>query len=225
MSKGKIITFVVFGVIAVGAIVGLIVGFVDCRTRPPDPLLEVCWVNGEARYVKGSEVDHGPCGGAEELAWPAKQVPITVEAVSPQGKVLGEGEGRRRSVEAAVRDINARLGFELFRMGARGSDPVAALVRLGAAIEAGEAPGQARHFRADGRVRCEAQIAGAVASERLEYIVVHHELLHCAGLAHTDTDNGAMAPLAFDDTLEPDLVIPWISDSHREQLRARYMRP
>ena len=40
-------------------------------------MLQVCWVNGEARYTDDTEGAHGACDRPEELEWPEKQIPIS----------------------------------------------------------------------------------------------------------------------------------------------------
>jgi len=224
------------GVLAL-AVIGLIVFGVVTHSEPV--LLEVCWVDGQARYVEGSEVDDGPCEGAEELVWPQSQVPFAVAATKDGSEtVLASGAAEREALDLAIRDINQQVGCELLR---GSSDPLSAamVAHLGEAVDvlprrvgsrATKTPiGWANHDRSDSgghpSLRCHLHVRSNVGSLRGEYLVAHHELLHCLGLAH-DPDNPASAiyPFTADDTMWDTMQAARITDADRSRLRSLYCR-
>lgn len=223
------------GVLAL-VVIGLIAYGVYTHREPS--LLEVCWVGNEARYVEGSEVDDGACEGAEELVWPTRQLPFTVAATKAVDEtVLAPGAAEREGLDAAIRDINQQLGCAALRASA---DPLSAamVAHLGEAVDvlprgvgsraAKRAPlGWAHHDRANSgdqlSLRCNLHVRSNVGSLRGEYLVAHHEILHCLGLAH-DPDNPASAiyPFTEDDTMWDQMQAARITDADRARLRGLY---
>jgi hypothetical protein len=233
------------GVLAVVAAVLVIYGVV---THSEPVLLQVCWHNGIAFYDDGSveeggvETNHEPCDRPEELVWPTSQLPLTVAASTPDGILLAPGASQREGVDAAIRDINSQIGFTLFApidFGARAS----VVVQVGAAMDSdrvrgvrevhgrGSRPslGYAAHHRANGEIgvslHCDITVYSSTGNLRGDYLVAHHELLHCAGLAH-DPDNPASAiyPFTVDDTMWELMQAARITDADRARLRELYRR-
>lgn len=230
------------GVLAVGVIVLIIYGVV---THSEPVLLQVCWFGGEARYVDGETeeaYDYGACSGDEELVWAAKQIPLTVTAIEARSEdVFAPGAEGRKGIDAAIRDINSQVGCKLLEpRGLR--DGSAILARIGAAVDidarrdrggsgkaassASRSPlGFARHYQGDerGSLHCDLSVSSATGNLRSEYLVAHHELLHCLGLAH-DPDNpaSAMYPLTADDTMWDQMQAARITDADRARLRELY---
>lgn len=190
--------------------------------------LEVCWVNGSARYVEGSERDHGACEGAEELVWPQEQVPFTLASLTSEGQPLAEDSDEVRALTHAVTDLNRQLGFELYRMGT-GLDSTDATVRFGGALEGGgdsPPPGYVQHTRVGNNIlRGHVWIrSDVVADMRLLHLVLEHELLHLAGLAHDDFTLSIMYPIARDDWQLEAMSTAHVTDVDRSNLRGLYMR-
>jgi len=199
-------------------------------------LLEVCWSPvGEAQYTNPQDSDRrvtgGSCERPEKLVWPAEQIPLTVAATTDYNAVLAVGSAPRRALDEAIRDVNRQVGFFLLRAS---SDAVSAsvLAQLGTAMGpsrggGGETVlGWARHYLdVDGvgaPVRCEMFVLPTAASLRERYLVSHHELLHCVGLAHDDFESSAMYPLTEDDVWNGLRRSTRISDHDVRLLRSRY---
>jgi hypothetical protein len=233
--------------ITVGAMVLLVVCAVliayGVTTHKEAGLLQVCWQGDKAQYTGGTEVaPNESCTRTEELVWPQGKIPLAVAAIAPDRTTpLDPGAVAREGVDEAAEDINRQLGFDLFRAVA---DPVGAavVVEIGVPVEAGvdgrarggdgkaatSSPlGRAQHYLfSNGRgLFCDIDIYAGIGSLRHEYLVVHHELLHCAGLAH-DADNPASAiyPFTNDDTMWERMQAARITDHDRELLRSRYMK-
>lgn len=189
-------------------------------------LLEVCWVNGEARYVEGSERDHGACEGAEELVWPQEQIPLTLASLTPEGQALGSDSDEVRALTHAVTDLNRQLGFELFRV-AGGLQSTDAEVRFGGALE-GESsppPGYVTHRQMGHMLRGYVWIrSDVVADMRLLHLVLEHELLHLAGLAHDDFTLSIMFPVAHSEWDTDVMSTAHVTDRDKSNLRLRYHR-
>ena len=240
-SKKRNIAITVGAGVLAGVVITLIIYGVVTHREPI--LLEVCWVNGEARYVEGMEIDDGPCAGAEELVWPASQVPFTVAASKTGDQtVLAPGTSEREALDSAIRDINQQIGCTVLRPSA---DPLSAamVAHLGEAVDvlprrvgggglekASRAPlGWAYHHRSDSggqpSLRCHLHVRSNVGSLRGEYLVAHHELLHCLGLAH-DPQNPASAiyPFTEDDTMWETMQAARVTDADRSRLRSLYCR-
>jgi len=217
-------------------VIALIIYGVTTHREPI--LMEVCWEGNEARYVEGTEVDDGACEGAEELVWPQSQLPFAVAATKAADEtVLAPGTVEREGLDAAIRDINQQLGCTVLRASA---DPLSAamVAHLGEAVDvlprgvggrtAARAPlGWAHHDRSNSGsqlfLRCHLHVRSNVGSLRGEYLVAHHELLHCLGLAH-DPDNPASAiyPFTEDDTMWDQMQAARITDADRARLRGLY---
>ena len=239
-KKRNIAITVVAGVLALAAIVLIIYGVV---THDEESLLRVCRWTGEgwAVYEEGAtEVEGEPCEGAEELVWPAGKVPFSVAAIEDADQtVYAEGAKQREALDSAIRDINQQFGFRLLRAS---SDPLSAafVAHLGAAVDidrrgggggagapSAKALGWAKHHRADSSgksLRCHLWVRRD-GSLRVEYLVAHHELLHCIGFAHDD-DNpaSAMYPFTYDDTMWDRMQAARVTDSDRARGRDLYRR-
>ena len=217
----------------ISGIVGVIILFVLCLTlifyavakHEEATLLEVCWDNGVARYVEGAEINDGSCDRPEKLIWPIEDIPLTVSTIDEDGRVLGLVEERRQAVDAAMVDINMQLGFRMFTPSS-GLRDSSVIVLIGEVFEVQwhnkGVLAVAGHHMSKGRMLCSVGISPKVGSLRLEYLAAHHELLHCAGLAH-DVDNrqSAMFPLTFDDT-SGQLRAARVTDMDKETLKTLY---
>lgn len=232
-KKRNIAIAVGAGVLAIVAVVLIVYG-VATHTEPV--LLEVCWVDDEARYVEGTEVDDGPCEGSEELVWPKKQVPFTVAATMEEA-LLAPGSPGREGLDSAIRDINSQIGCKLLEPVEDGAG-ASIVAGVGEAVDVsnrrnsggdrakGSTLGWARHRRMDGagsRIYCDLVVYSTAGNLRNEYLVAHHELLHCLGLAH-DPNNPASAiyPLTMDDTMWDRMHAARITDADRARLRELY---
>jgi hypothetical protein len=250
-KKRNIAVAIGAAVLLVAATVLLIVGV---TTHEEPGLLRVCEHAGVILYADRDDVEiigrpeseeeaYGACERVEELRWPQSQIPLTVAAVASDGTEIpppGFGDRRRSPLDSAIRDLNRQLGFTLFAS-VRERTGAAIVVRSGEAVEVdvgghqGRAPGAraplgyARHSRPDSATGsdlfCGIGVYGNVGSVRHEYLVAHHELLHCAGLAH-DPDNPASAiyPFTSDDTMWEQMEAARITDFDRALLRRLYHR-
>jgi hypothetical protein len=187
-------------------------------------ILEVCWVDGEARYVEGSERDHGACEGAQELVWPQEQIPLTIAALSAEGQPLGEDAPEALALNQAVSDFNSQVGFELFRVGT-GLQSTDAEAHFGGAIQSGSsgpAPGYVTHRRMGGTGLLRGYLhvrSDVVADVRLLHVVLLHELGHLAGLKHDDFTLSIMFPI----TRQMDAMsTAHITDVDRSNLQGLY---
>jgi len=217
-------------ILAVVAIV-LIVWGVTHHTE--GGMLEVCWsADGRAQYVAGSEDDDGPCEGAQEFRWPQEQIPLTLAPVTSEGQLLGADAPQVRVLGQAVTDLNRQVGFELFRVGT-GLQPSDAEVRFGGAFLGGPEradsppPGHVTHFRLGGTstYRGHVWIRADVGSvDRLLYLVLEHELLHLAGLAHDDFTASIMYPLTREDWDQEVMSTAHVTDQDRSNLQRLYRR-
>jgi len=207
--------------------IGLIIWGVTHHTE--GGLLEVCWApDGEARYVEGSERNYGTCEGAEELVWPQEQIPLTIASLSPEGQRLDASSPQVRALQNATTDLNRQLGFELFRVGG-GLDATDADVRFGGALEragASPPPGYVSHVRAGNMLRGHVNIRSDVESDaRLLHLVLEHELLHLAGLAHDDFTASIMFPITHDEWGTDRMSTAHVTDWDVNLLRGLYHRP
>lgn len=231
--------------IAVGAGVLLVVCSVlvtyGVLTHEEPDLLMVCWTEGpmpEARYQDHSMVDgevpHGSCDRPEKLVWPKSQIPLTVSATSGYDTVLAVGTSRREALDAAVRHINERLGFMVFRPVSDVSG-TSVMVQVETAMgvarrsdgkrDSRRTPlGYARHYwdGPDGKLRCRAVVFSNVGGLRLEYLVSYHELLHCLGLGHDPSPSSAMYAFTDDDVVAGVMRHFRVSDHDRRVLRRLY---
>jgi hypothetical protein len=192
-------------------------------------ILEVCWAgDGLAQYVEGSEDDHGPCEGAEELVWPQEQIPLTVAPVSADGQPLASDANEVRVLGQAISDLNSQVGFELFRLGT-GLQPSDAEARFGGAFLGGAGepsppPGYVAHRHGVSEsYRGHVWIRSDVGeSSRLLYLVLQHELLHLAGLAHDDFTASIMYPLTRDEWEGGAMSTAHVTDHDVALLRSLY---
>lgn len=188
-------------------------------------MLQVCWVNGEARYTDDTEGSSGSCDRPEELAWPEKQIPITVTPTTPDGQVLGEDSDESKALAHAVTDFNRQVGFRLFRM-ERELGSASAVVRLGGAFRSGgesPPPGHVTHRRVATGLRGHVFVrSDVVADSRLLHVVLLHELGHLAGLAHDDFTLSIMFPLAREEWESGEMSTAHVTDRDKANLRHRY---
>lgn len=141
--------------------------------------------------------------------------------------VTAESDHPTMDPENATADIvdriNHRLGFTLLQFDEGGCDDHATIcVFAEVPFESGfmDTNGSARHFMAEGTLRCEARTSNTGTAEMFD-MVLEHEILHCLGLAHDDFDSSIMRPTQ---THTPDGEFPpGITDDDRATLRDRYM--
>lgn len=130
---------------------------------------------------------------------------------------LGSAEDRD-AVALGVSAVNARLGFEMYRLAPEDQVTCEVTVTLGVPSERGfqEPGGSAVLHR--GSETCDIDVANATGEMRA--LVLHHELGHCLGLAHDDYELSIMRPVQ---SLTPDRELPpRISDFDRDLLRNVY---
>ena len=210
-------------------------------THEEPTLLEVCWTNdGRALYPKNTtEETYGACSRGQELVWPEKQIPLSVAAVTGVEEiVLAPGTKRREALDQAIQDINSQVGCKVLSPTAF-RDGSAILAHLGTAvvIELGRSRGRkgeggghsslgyARHRREKSGelLRCNFSVSSRVNNLRGEYLVTHHELLHCLGLSHDpDNPSSAIFPFTYDDTMWDSMISVRITDNDRAKLRDLY---
>lgn len=195
-------------------------------------MLEVCWTeDGQARYVGGSERDYGACEGAEELRWPQEQIPLTLAPVSSDGQPLAANAPEVRVLGQTVSDLNRQVGFELFRVGT-GLQPSDAEVRFGGVFLGGEGaasppPGYVSHVRLGGTEQLRGHIwirSDVSSTDRLLFLVLEHELLHLAGLAHDDFTMSIMFPLTHEEWETGVMTTAHVTDLDVSNLQVRYRR-
>lgn len=191
-------------------------------------LLTVCWdEGGRARYVDDIEAES--CEGAEELVWPASQIPIIVAPLSGErDELLHEDDRRSRVFDQAIRYFNDQVGFTLFRRFFEGGVQASAWVHFGQGIEARRGaetpPGFVTHYHDGERLSGEVYVRSDVeSSDRLLFLVLLHEFGHLAGLAH-DPDNlgSVMYPITRDDSMDDLMSLARITDHDRALLRRLY---
>ena len=210
----NIVTYVLVALVTIGAIVGVIYGWV---THEEPGLVGACW---EGDRVHRYEVDGAD--DCEPLLWPAGAFPLLVGVRSDNPHPPADPE---RAVRRVVERINDRLDFEALRLDT--SDEGLCLDHHAVCVEA-EVPhergfmdehGDARHQRTPVGMRCTARTSNTGTAE-LFGLVLEHELGHCLGLAHDNYDQSIMRASQYP---TPDRVIPpWITDHDRGLLRTRY---
>jgi len=203
--------------------IGLIIWGVTHHTE--GEMLQVCWVDGEARYIDDTEGASGSCDRPEELDWPQKQIPITVAPASADGQALGEDEDGYVALDQAITDFNRQVGFTLFRVEPElGS--ASAVARLGGAFRSGgesPPPGYVTHRRVATGLRGHVFIrSDVVADSRLLHVVLLHELGHLAGLAHDDFTLSIMFPLSREEWESGEMSTAHVTDRDKANLRHRY---
>jgi hypothetical protein len=228
------------GALLVGSIVGVIYGVL---THSEPGLLEVCWnEDGGVKYVdisqleKGERVSYGACEGAEKLVWPQTRIPLAVAAVAFNQAELEPGEREREALDVAIQDINRQLGFTIL-VPTKNRSRADIVVEIGAALghskvygrnsERGEAIsplGYTNHYRNDyGELYCDIVVYSNTGGIRVQYLVIHHELLHAIGLAHDHNNfESAIHPFVVDDTTLDFMRSTRITDHDRELLRSLY---
>lgn len=221
MSEKLKIGLITATILSALILLGIIIAAV--HTHEEEGLLEVCWEQNIAQYVDGAEVNDGTCERPEKLVWKEEQIPLTVSAITSDSWPLDLSERRGQVLQAAYLDINSQLGFELFTLG-KGPSTSSIVIQVGKAVESTKQPlGLSVHGRTKGRLVCYASSNSNVGSSRVEYLVLHHELLHCAGLAHDGRDpNSAVYPFTKDDTNLSKLQSARITDHDRALLNRLY---
>ena len=221
-SKKRNIAITVGAAVLAVVVIGLIIYGVCTHSEPG--LLRVCWQpNGSVVYadpdsteVADPEEVEGPCAAPEDLVWARKQLPLDVGWESYR-------DGDERSLKAAITDINRQLGFKLYRVTPEGEESEV-LISF-EPIEPGDPAGWAGHAKSagDNVLFCNIGISTSASTDRMVYLVSHHELLHCAGLAH-DPDNPASAiyPFTNDDSMWDTMTAARITDFDRALLRRLY---
>lgn len=219
-------------ILAVAAVVLLVWGITH---HTESALLEVCWVEGpendlrEARYVEGAEQSHGACEGSEELVWSSEQVPITLAPVAIDGTPMDSDAPEVRVLQQVVADLNRQVAFELYRLGG-GLQPSDAEVAFGALLARGAEnppPGYTRHTRLGRTDTLRGYVvirSDVLADERLLYLVLEHELLHLAGLAHDDFPASIMYPYTREEWDVSHMSTAHVTDFDVNLLQARYRR-
>lgn len=226
-KKKNIAIAVVAALMLVGAIVGVVWGVTH---HTEGNRLEVCWYNGIAHYephqveVTGSmETEHNGCEETEEIIWQKAQIPLFVHVVTPSGE-LSTDEDDLQVAKTIVRDYNAQVGFEFYRLAKEGRADIR--FHPQAAYEAGDSddsrnvssvPGWATHSKSpNGRLFCDVYVRGGL-SVRYAYRVGFHEFGHCAGLAHDPDDpSSVMYPFSADDTERESMLMTRLTDNDVE---------
>jgi hypothetical protein len=241
MTKGKRLAIIMIAAVLVAAVAALGLVLYGVLTHREGGLLLVCWdrvgYGATARYVdEGVEgsYEEGACERPRELVWAPKQIPLTVlpsESRSGQSpRSLPEDDFRSRALKAAINDINGQLGFRLFKMvpPAPGSS---VFVFFGTPMEtrregAVHRPpsGSVYHSRTYSLESTISIRSDVEASNRLLHLVLVHELLHVAGLAHDNYPSSIMFPLLHDDTTDDVMRTQHISWHDRRLLRRMYRR-
>jgi len=217
-KKRNIAVAILAAVMLVVAIVGVIWGVTH---HTEGNRLEVCWHNGvvlyQSEHVERTgtvETEHGGCEETEEIIWQKTQIPLVVHVVAPGGEVSTD-EDDLQVAKAIVRDYNAQVGFEFYKLSKSGDAAVRfwpnAPYESGASDDprqASSVPGWATHSKGpDGRLLCDIHVRGGL-SVRYAYRVGFHEFGHCAGLEHdVDDPSSVMYPFSRDDT-ESEVMLP-----------------
>lgn len=246
-KKRNIAITVGAGILAILCIISITYAVI---THEEPTLLEVCWTDGKAQYMEGAtEEDYGVCSRGKELVWPKKQIPLTVAAVAAYSEVvLAPGASGRKALDSAIKDINRQVGCEVLRPTALRND-ASILARLGEPVgiytggdrkgkgeKRGNPPlGFARHTKKQNKeqrrddsnklhkLHCNLTVYSHANNIRWQYLVVHHELLHCIGLTHhPDNPSSAMYPFSYDDTMWDRMSVSWITDGQLSALRRLY---
>ena len=217
-KKRNILSVVIVVVMVIVAAVGVIWGVTH---HTEGGRLAVCWNAGVVQYENESvehvgsvEEEHGDCAETEDIIWSKTQIPITVQVVTSDGELSTEEEDIQ-VVTAIVRDYNAQVGFEFYRLSKAGGAYIR--VHPNTSYDTGGAssvPGWATHSkRTDGRLLCDIHIRGGL-SVRYAYQVGMHEFGHCAGLEHDPNyPSSLMYPFSADDTESDVMSLSRITDN------------
>lgn len=223
--KRRTILVAVAAVMFVGAVAGVIWGVTH---HSEGSRLEVCWSGDAAYYPKGEserfEVKNGGCRNPEEIIWEKKQIPLTVQVFTPEDE-LSIDEEDLQVAKAIIKDYNAQVGFEFYRLVRNGLPVVRFYPNAAYASESADdfwqissVPGWAAHSKrpVTGDLRCSVHVRGGL-SIRYAYRVGLHEFGHCAGLAHDpDDQSSVMYPLTTDDTTWGKMIPTRLTDNDVE---------
>lgn len=203
IEKASVSLLAMTVVVAVMVFTPVMVFLLRCcdSSRDTGGLLRVCWVNGEAKYVDGAEVNDGTCGSrAEELQWPKSQIPLSITAVSPDEKVLDEDGLAKKLIARAVSNLDEKIGFALFTIGEDGTSENDIIVHWGVEYDVSQEgadalPGYCSHrWRAPAMLRADVWVRELphISSDSVSYGTLQHGLLHAAGLRDVDIDGDIM---------------------------------
>lgn len=183
-------------------------------------LMRVCWVNDVAHYQDKEESADCP---VEELIWPKQQIPIEVIPITSTSQPLAEDTREMEILRHTTSDINAQLGFELLKI-TKQLHEADADVQFGILISQEQLPpGRTFHMRVGRKIRGFVQIRSDVGTEdRLLFLVLRHELLHLAGLAHDDYPMSVMFPVTAPEWDIANMTTAFISDDDKAALRRLY---
>lgn len=133
-------------------------------------------------------IDDQPTLVHPERRWVEVPVSVTCVQYAPSAPTCG-------IVQRRVAAFNSAVGFEMYRYDASSAQVG---ITLGTPVEAGaDEPGGVFELRRDGDTytSCDIRTMNTGGVEFLAQ-VIDHELGHCAGLAHDDSPNSKMYPLA-----------------------------
>jgi len=218
---------VVAAILAIGAAAALVWGITH---HTEAGLLEVCWSEEGTAVYGASQIEggvgYGTCERIEELQWPQKQIPLSLAPISSEGELLDENSDEVRALQHTVEDLNQQLGFDLYRV-VSGVHASNAEVHFGAAFVGSNSPppGRVFHTRTGTNLRGYVYLRSDVVSvERTLYLVLRHELLHLAGLAHDDFNLSVMFPITREDWNSDHMSQAHVTDYDIDLLQSKYMR-
>jgi len=209
------ITSIAFAVVV--AIVVAISLFYGVCTHEEGGLLEACWVNGEAHYVKGHESPSvtpspAPCSNPEKVVWNEKQTPVVIRNTD---------QSVDRVFRHSLKNINGQLGYKAARL-AEGNEPASCRAFFGKAL--GRILGKTSHWRNEGMLYCEMWFNANIPDDRTLYLSINHEALHALGLGHDNFAGSAMYHYTDDDTWSSRMDADRISDHDKVLMRGLYLR-
>jgi len=227
LKKGLTIGTIVFAVVL--AIVVAVLLIVGITGHDEATFMEVCRHGDRVLYfdqgIEGERSDgEVACERTTEPLWTKASFPLTVTALSHDGKVLQRDHDAWRAIDQALEDANSQFGFQAFQKVAPGS-PATVTIFWGVPYGNGpaeRAEGYVSHFynrdgstdlvsgneACDSNGLCAHVGIRAIASERVSYIVLVHELGHVLFLGHDDYTASVMYPLSFDDS-EDATIVNW----------------
>ncbi len=207
MEDNNKITYVVIAVLSAMAMGLLIYG---ALMHEEAGLMGVCFENGIPKQYEPNGADECP-----PVQWDRDRFPLKVFGTNARPGINYDAAGVTKS---AIDAVNSRLGFDAMEwIDGQDADVV---VTIGYPTGEGfldAAGGDARLTRSDGRLLCFVRTAN-VSSEEMLHWVLYHELGHCLGLAHDESDQSIMRPRQHGQRW----FGPWISDSDRSLLRELY---